>query len=96
MSDSKPWPVYEAGQLYALSKRNRDMLSARSDILLANLRSIGCSIEKLLEIMENVLALFLGPVSAAVKYDIIPTSRTIIPTTACGNNIIFNRSRNGS
>jgi uncharacterized protein (DUF2384 family) len=69
--------VYEAGQLYTLSDKNREMLSARSDILLANLRSIGCSAAKLPEIMENVLALFLGPISAAVKDDIIPASRTI-------------------
>ena len=69
--------VYEAGQLYTLSDKNREMLSARSDILLANLRSIGCSAAKLPEIMENVLAVFLGPISAAVKDAIIPASRTI-------------------
>ena len=43
--------VDKAGVLFTSSDRGREVLSPRSDILLSNLRSVGCSVEKLPEIL---------------------------------------------
>lgn len=69
--------VDEAGKLFTRSDRGREVLSPRSDMLFSNLRSVGCSVEKLPEILENAFALIVGPISPEVKKGIIPSSRTI-------------------
>jgi hypothetical protein len=85
--------VDEAGELFTQNGRGRKMLSARSDMLCSNLRSMGCSVEKLPEILENSLSFFVGHISPEIKKEIIPSSRTIAGaiSRAMATHVALNR-----